>query len=81
MFKNDEKTKSYIACFIEKLRDFGFEKEEAVIMLMNAADKTDLDKILKAIDFIEPVGTGCVRDDINKKTARKEIERILVEGK
>ncbi len=45
-------------------------------MLMNAADKTDLNKILKVIDFIEPVGTGCVRQDIDKKNAREEIKRI-----
>lgn len=81
MFKNDEKTNAYLDCFFEKLREFGFEHNEIVIMLMNAADKTDLDKILKAIDYIEPAGTGCVRRDVSKKVVRKEIERILVEGK
>ena len=81
MFKNDDKTKVYLDCFFEKLREFGFEHNEIVIMLMNSADKTDLDKILKAIDYIEPVGTGCVREDVDKETARKEIEKILVDGK
>lgn len=54
---------------IEKLVDFGFEKEEAIIILMNAANNTSLEKILKVIDFIEPVALGVVRDDIDKETA------------
>lgn len=77
MFINDEKTRAYIGCFIEKLVDFGFEKEEAIIILMNAANNTSLEKILKAIDFIEPVGSGVVRDDIDKETAESQIIKLL----
>ncbi len=76
---NDEKLKSDISCFMEKMRDFGFEQEESVLLLMNAASKTSSDKILKAVDFIEPLGSGVVRSDIDLETAKKEIARILVE--
>lgn len=80
MFRHDdEQLTSYISLFMEKMRDFGFETEESIILLMNAASKTNAQKILKAVDFIEPVGSGCVRDDIDKETARKEVARILVE--
>lgn len=77
MFINDEKTRAYIGYFIEKLVDFGFEKEEAIIILMNTANKTSLEKILKAIDFIEPVGSGVVRDYIDKETAESQIIKLL----
>ena len=77
MFKNDEKTSAYIGCFVEKLREFGFKLEEIIIMLMNAADKTDLEKILKAIDYIEPAGQGIVRKDVSKEDAEKTISQIL----
>lgn len=80
MFRHDdEQLTSYISLFMEKMRDFGFETEESIILLMNAASKTNAQKILKAVDFIEPVGSGYVRDDIDKETARKEVARILVE--
>ena len=62
---------------IEKLVDFGFEKEEAIKILMNAANNTSLEKILKAIDFIEPVASGVVRDDIDKETAESQIIKLL----
>ena len=62
---------------IEKLVDFGFEQEETIIILMNAANNTSLEKILKAIDFIEPVASGVVRDDIDKETAESQIIKLL----
>ena len=62
---------------IEKLVDFGFEKEEAIKILMNAANNTSLEKILKAIDLIEPVASGVVRDDIDKETAESQIIKLL----
>lgn len=66
---------------IEKLVDFGFEKEEAIIILMNPANNTSLEKILKAIDFIEPEGSGVVRDDIDKETAESQIIKLLTKDK
>ena len=77
MFINDDKTRAYIGCFIEKLVDFGFEKEEAIIILMNAANNTSLKKILKVIDFSEPVASGVVRDDIEKETVESQIIKLL----
>lgn len=80
MFKHDdEQMKSCVSVYLEKMRDFGFEIEESIILLMNAAEKTDANKILKAVDFIEPPGSGCSREDIDKETARKEVAKILVE--
>ena len=79
MIKDTQTTRDYIECLIEKMTWFGFEKIEVIIMLMQAGEKTDNDKILKAIDFIEPVELGKVRTDISLEEAKKEIERILVE--
>lgn len=80
MFKHDDQELvSNISLFMEKMRDFGFEQEESIIILMNAGEKTSASKILKAVDFIEPPGSGVVREDIDKETARKEIEKILAE--
>ena len=81
MFKNDETTKSYIGCLLEKCVEFGFEKEEIIIILMNASSKTDLSKILKAIDYIEPIGKDGfaeIRTDVSKEEAEKELFKILV---
>lgn len=75
----DEQLKSNISFYLEKMRDFGFEIEESIILLMNAAEKTNADKIMEVVDFLEPAGSGCVREDIDKETARKEIAKILVE--
>lgn len=80
MIKDTQTTRDYLDCFFEKLSEFGFEHVEIVIMLMNAGERTSNEKILKAIDFIEPVELGTVREDISKEEAKKEIERILVEG-
>lgn len=66
---------------IEKLVDFGFEKEEAIIILMNPANNTSLEKILKAIDFIELIASGVVRDDIDKETSVSQIIKLLTKDK
>lgn len=76
---NDEKLKNYISCFMEKMRDFGFEPEESIILLMNAGNKTNAEKILRAVDYLEPPGSGFVRDDIDLETARREIAKLLIE--
>lgn len=80
MFKHDDQELvSIISLFMEKMRDFGFEQEESIILLMNAGEKTNTSKILKVVDYIEPPGSGVVREDIDKEIARKKIEKILAE--
>ncbi len=73
----DKELQSYIDCYMEKMRDFGFDASESIIHLINAGEKLTIEKIAKVLDYLEPVGTGCVRDDIDIETARREIERIL----
>jgi hypothetical protein len=75
---NDEQLKGIISLFMEKMRDFGFENEESIILLMNAGDKTNAQKILKAVDFLEPKELGIVRNDISKEDVRKEVEKLLI---
>ena len=79
MIKDTQTTRDYIACLIEKLNCFGFTEIDIIIMLMQVGERTDNDKILKAIDFIEPIELGEVRSDISLEEAKKEIIRILVE--
>lgn len=82
MFKfDDEELASNLECYFEKMEEFGFYKIESTILLMNAGEKTDAKKILKVVDYIEPPECGGVtREDVDRETALKEIERILVEG-
>lgn len=81
MLENNETTKTYIACFMEKMTGFGFDQEEAIIMLVNAGEKLSPDNIMKAVDYIEPPESGVVRSDIDKNIAEVEINKILGGGK
>ena len=62
---------------MKRLIEFGFAREEVIIILMNCAHETNLDKILKVIDYIEPVGTRIVSEDIDRIIDEKEIIKIL----
>ena len=75
MLKNTEKARDYLELYLEKMSFFGFEDSEAVILLLNANDLT-LKKLLKAVDYIEPPGTGEPRE-VSKQTAIKQIRKIL----
>ena len=75
---NDKDLKSNLSCYMEKMRDFGFDQEESIILLMNAGEHTDAEKILNVVDYLEPAGSGVVREDIDKETVRKEIIKILI---
>lgn len=76
----DKELTSALDFYFEKMRDFGFDRNESTILLMNAAGRTNAEKIMKVVDYIEPVECGgVVRTDVDKDTALKEITKILVE--
>lgn len=63
---------------MKRLIEFGFAREEVIIILMNCAHEINLDKILKVIDYIESVGTRIVSEDIDRIIDEKEIIKILL---
>ena len=66
--------------YFEKMSEFGFDRAQSAILLMNAGKRTNIKKIMKVVDYIEPKEcAGVVRSDIDKQTAIKEISKILVE--
>lgn len=76
----DKELTSALDFYFEKMNDFGFDKIESTILLMNAGENTNAEKIMKVVDYIEPVECGgVVRTDVDKDTALKEISKILVE--
>ena len=81
MFRlDDDDLISTLDLYFEKMADFGFDRTESAILLMNAGKRTNIRKIMKVVDYIEPKECGgVVRSDIDKQTALKEISKILVE--
>ena len=77
---NDKELNGTLDLYFEKMADFGFDKIESTILLMNAGERTDARKIMKVVDYLEPVECGgVVRTDVDKDTAIKEVSKILVE--
>lgn len=77
----DKELTSALDFYFEKMREFGFDRNEATILLMNAGENTNAEKIMKVVDYIEPVECGgVVRTDVDKDTAIKEITKLLIEN-
>ena len=77
----DKELTSALDFYFEKMNDFGFDKIEATILLMNAGENTNSEKIMNVVDYLEPVECGgVVRTDVDKDTAIKEITKLLIEN-
>jgi hypothetical protein len=76
MYPNDSESVDILHCFFEKMDSEGFSSLEITMLLMNIPNVTP-EKIMKALDFVEPKGSLGVREDLFKEQIADGVVKIL----
>jgi hypothetical protein len=76
VYPNDTESVDILHCFFEKMDSEGFSSLEITMLLMNIPNVTP-EKIMEALDFVEPKGGLGVREDLSKEQIADGVVKIL----